>query len=531
MSVISKLRVLAIASALVVGCADPAAPDSTTTNAAALDQLAPADAPASLLVLAPSADAAARAALERTVATLGGRVFATLPPRLVTAYLPAGADPVLADLGVVARFDRATTDGDLPDATVAERRFLEVHASRWFPAEAGDPIVPRARRRLAAETEAPARVRPDVARLADPGGDDQVAVPYASGTIAVAIVLPESTGAIDPSTEDWSEAMIRETYLKVAAALDRLAAADPNADLRFVLELASAPAPGGLDGTVATAYEFGQRAQWGSTTEFLATADVLAPLVGRPVPEAEAWSAAVEYTTALKRRHAADGAFFVIVAANGNYTAGLRAHAYINGPWTVLDTGYGHETFAHEFGHIFGALDEYCPDACVPPTALAGYLGMYNANAQSQPGGSGIDDGRGEGAVAHDLQPAGRGQRLHPRRVGLARQRRRRRDRGPRHRAGQRAAPHRSIASGCASPARSSIARRRGCGRRRTASTASSGSSTRSRRPAVAAAALPGDTRGRQAVDVELGQLPAGTRTVWLRASTRSATSSRGRSR
>jgi subtilisin-like proprotein convertase family protein len=398
MSVISKLRVLAIASALVVGCADPAAPDSTTTNAAALDQLAPADAPASLLVLAPSADAAARAALERTVATLGGRVFATLPPRLVTAYLPAGADPVLADLGVVARFDRATTDGDLPDATVAERRFLEVHASRWFPAEAGEPIVPRARRRLAAETEAPARVRPDVARLADPGGDDQVAVPYASGTIAVAIVLPESTGAIDPSTEDWSEAMIRETYLKVAAALDRLAAADPNADLRFVLELASAPAPGGLDGTVATAYEFGQRAQWGSTTEFLATADVLAPLVGRPVPEAEAWSAAVEYTTALKRRHAADGAFFVIVAANGNYTAGLRAHAYINGPWTVLDTGYGHETFAHEFGHIFGALDEYCPDACVPPTALAGYLGMYNANAQSQPGGTGIDDGRGESA-------------------------------------------------------------------------------------------------------------------------------------
>ena len=35
----------------------------------------------------------------------------------------------------------------------------------------------------------------------------------------------------------------------------------------------------------------------------------------------------------------------------------------------------------HEFGHIFGAHDEYCPDACVPPNALAGYLGMINANA------------------------------------------------------------------------------------------------------------------------------------------------------
>ena len=83
---------------------------------------------------------------------------------------------------------------------------------------------------------------------------------------------------------------------------------------------------------------------------------------------------------------------------NGNGTAGLRAHAFINGPWTVLDTGYGHETFMHEFGHIFGALDEYCPDACNPPTSIAGYLGVYNANAQAQPGAGGIDDGHGEAA-------------------------------------------------------------------------------------------------------------------------------------
>lgn len=395
MSIISKQRALLVAGALVAGCAEQAAPVPTADHAAHLDQLTPSDAPASLLVLGADADAASRLRLERTVEAIGGRVFATLPPRLVTAYLPDGAAPLLADLGVVARFDRATDRADLPDASIAEARFQAVHASRWF-AGGDDDITPRRRLRAPGEGEAPARLRPELARLADPGADDSIAVPFASGTIAVSIVLPESTGAIDPSTEDWTEDMVRETYLKVTAALDRLAAAEPNAGLRFVVHLESAPA-GGLDGTVATGYEFGQRAQWGSSTEFLATADVLAGILGRPVAEGEAWTAAVEYTTALKRRYDADGAFFVIVAANGNYTAGLRAHAYIHGPWTVLDTSYGHETFAHEFGHIFGALDEYCPDACIAPFAVAGYLGMYNANAQAQPGAGGIDDGRGEG--------------------------------------------------------------------------------------------------------------------------------------
>jgi subtilisin-like proprotein convertase family protein len=100
----------------------------------------------------------------------------------------------------------------------------------------------------------------------------------------------------------------------------------------------------------------------------------------------------------LKHRYGADAAYMVIVAANGNFTAGLRAHAYIGGPLAVLDTSYGHETFMHEFGHIFGAYDEYCPDACSAPTSIQGYLGVYNANAYFQEGGPGIDNGKGEGA-------------------------------------------------------------------------------------------------------------------------------------
>lgn len=406
MTVNNTLRALLVVGALVGGCAGEPADVTIATTTSHLDRIVPADRPASLLVLSAAATETAAAAaitrtrLERTLATVGGDVLATLPPRLAIAHVPDGAAPLLADLDVAARFDRAVTAADLGDATLAEERFLAVHAALHFPAdvEPAARLAPRYRARAADEAEGPALVAPTTTRLVGEDPEDTVAVPYASGTIVVSVVLPESNGSIDASTEDWSEALIRETHLKIQAALDRMAASDRNGDVRFVVHHASAPAAGGLPGTVDTAYEFGQRAQWGSSTEFLATADVLGHILGRTLTESETWGAAGEYIAELKRRYQADAAFFVIVAANGNYTAGLRAHAYIHGPWTVLDTGYGHETFAHEFGHIFGALDEYCPDACVPPSAVAGYLGMVNANAQAQAGSTGIDDGHGEAA-------------------------------------------------------------------------------------------------------------------------------------
>lgn len=525
MSIISKISALAIASALLVGCAEEA-PVSTQPGTATtrLDQLGPVDQPASLLVLAPTATAADRDRVERTLAPLGGAVLATLPPRLVVAQVPTGADAVLAHLGVVARFDRATTAADLVAPTIAEERFLAVHAARWFPREVAPTarLAPTVRLRPDGEREGTVTTLPasHAARLAGGDADDTVAVPYAAGTVVVSIVLPESNGSIDASTEDWSEAMVRETYLKITAALDRIAATDRNAGLRYVLHLESAPAAGGLVGTVDTAYEFGQRANWGTeNTEYLATADVLGAILDRPLTEFEVGGAALEYTADLKRRYQADAAFFVIVAANGNGTAGLRAHAFINGPWTVLDSGYGHETFAHEFGHIFGALDEYCPDACLPPTMIAGYLGMYNANAVSQVGGVGIDDGRGEGAASlmQYNQPGavngytrGAWGWLDTDGDGVIEVL----DTAPQSELvatviGQRLRVSGTIVDAPATrvwAAPYSVNRVVGL----DYAFAATGPWLR--------VALPGDTRGRQVVDVELGQVPAGARTVWLRA-------------
>lgn len=528
MSNITRIGTVALAAMLWAACGDeptPAGrPDASGSPITRRDEVGRAQQPASLLVLAPTATAADRTRLETTLAQLGGDLIAALPPRLMIAQVPPGAEAVLADLGVVARFDRATTAADLAAPSVAEERFLAVHAARWFPGDVAvnARLTPTVRLRAGGEREG---VFPARGLLAREGGsdvdpDDAVAVPYASGTIVVSVILPESNGAIDVSTEDWTEAQVRESYLKVTAALDRIAASDPGADLRFVVHYESAPAAGGLDGTVDTVYEFGQRANWGAgNTEFLATADVLGKVLGRELTEWEVFPAALEYTAGLKRRYQADGAFFVIVAANGNGTAGLRAHAYINGPWTVLDSGYGHETFAHEYGHIFGAYDEYCPDACVSPAAVAGYLGIYNANAQAQEGSGGVDDGHGESAPSlmqynqpgaingytrgawgwldtdgdgvievRDTAPAselraevdGRRVRITGRVVDRPQSR-------------VWAAPYsvnRIVALEYAFAADGPWARM----------------------------ALAGDTRGRQDVDVELGEVPAGERTIWLRA-------------
>ncbi len=410
---VNRYSTLSIAAALSfsVACAsgggDDADLSTSTTPPAELDVIGLSQRPASLLVLDASATAATRARLDRALAQLGGAVIATLPPRLVVAQVPDGAEAVLAAHGVVARHDRALADRELPGATLAEDRFVAVYSNRWH--QPSEPIVAR-RQVLAPDAafEASPSMPPPVARFApgephpefDP--EDQVSVPYASGTVVVAVVLPESNGAIDASSEDWNEDAIRATYLKVQAALDTIATSEPNAALRYVLHFESRPAAGGLVGTVDSDYEFGQRAQWGDwVNESLATAHVMARILGHDVDPGNPWAAMQEYQLGLRQQYGADAAFVVLVAANERYTSGLRPHAYIGGPWTTLDSQTGWETFTHEFGHIFGALDEYCPDACVQPTALQGYLGIYNANAHYRDGdleGGGINDGRGEAA-------------------------------------------------------------------------------------------------------------------------------------
>ncbi len=348
------------------------------------------------------------------VEDLGGQVFHVLPPRFIAAQVPAAAKAIFQDHGVEARFSRAVGEEDFDALTDAQRSFLRVFSSRYYsdelppqkriqptfePVENGEPWETEAESERREQADAALKAAAATDSIEDDiEAERSVYVPYAAGTIAVSVWLPESNGAAEPSTEDWTQEQILEVYAKIQSALEAVKRHEPQSGLRFVMHYESAPGRGGLTGTIDHDWEFGKQANWGAgNNENRSKAQILGRLLDREVGESETWFAMKDYVNRVRDMYAADGVFVVIVGANGNGTAGLRAHASINGPSTTLHSLNSWRVFMHEFGHIFGATDEYCPDACRTPTATQGYLSAINANATYKKGsGVGINDGQGE---------------------------------------------------------------------------------------------------------------------------------------
>jgi hypothetical protein len=343
---------------------------------------------------------------------VGGKALHVLPPRLIVAQVPAGADPVLSQSGMANRFDRALLEGEIPKATDAETRFARVFNNRYYPVSVPEgeklmmrhvAVPPGEQWESDAKEESAQRAKSAMEKAAttqsvndDIASESWLYVPYASGTVVVSVWLPESNGVSEPSTEDWTEDQIAEVYQKIQTALEAFARHEPNSKLRFVLHYESAPDSGGLPGTIDHDWEFGKQAQWGEGNEPRSVAALLGKVLQRDVDTGNSWEAYHDYLNGLRASYNADAAFVVMVACNGNWTAGLRAHASLFGPSTTLHSLNDWNVFMHEFGHIFGAGDEYCPDACWSPTSMQGYLGSINANATYQDGGPGINNGRGE---------------------------------------------------------------------------------------------------------------------------------------
>jgi len=405
MSRVSWLRHRFAISALLtcVACADAETSGPTIEkHELELDDMGAPPKGMELLLLATGADSKA---VDRAFDAIGSHVVHRSGKRLlVVENLPAGADSVLRSVGVRQRFARAVSPRELAGLSVDEGRFVRVFSNRYYPEATPreEQIVPtRAVRRADEpfEQSAPETSSTRALKAGDTSAEEQernVFVPYASGRIVVSIILPESNGRSEPSTEDWNEDTILESYTKVQAALEAVSRHEPNSKLDFVQHYASAPASRGLAGTVDLDWEYGKRVAEGANLG-AAYAQIFSGLLGRPVTENEYYEAQREYLNGLRDQYAADGAFIIFVAPNQNFTASFRAYAYFNGPITNLHTAYGYEVFMHEFGHIFGAADEYCPDACNSPSGTAGYLGVVNANAQFRPGSwGGIQGGRGE---------------------------------------------------------------------------------------------------------------------------------------
>ncbi|MGQ9873900.1 MAG: hypothetical protein ACUVSL_01410 [Chloroflexus sp.] len=201
-------------------------------------------------------------------------------------------------------------------------------------------------------------IAPPPATLSFAVGDDQrsphLPSQYLAGRVAVQLILPESTGAIDPSTEDWHTEQINQIVGEAQAALDWWRERLPAARLEFDLSVQVVP----------TRYE---PIRYGLAQEGRWIGDVLAEL---GYISANYFEQAYMALFDLREQRGTDWAtiFFIANSANddGYFADGRFAYAYLNGPFSVITSDGGpyqthwlRSVIAHEFAHLFGALDQY----------------------------------------------------------------------------------------------------------------------------------------------------------------------------
>jgi hypothetical protein len=203
---------------------------------------------------------------------------------------------------------------------------------------------------------------------------------YMAGAVAVGIVLVESDGSLDPSTEDWSPAEKQQVYDEIAAGLDWWASREPRAHLSFVYDdHFSDPLPVGLE---PINHPHTDQERW------------VADAMGKLGYDAPGYIGRVrDYANDLRVTYKTDWAFAIFVVDSSNdgdqsFSDDWFAYAYLGGPFLVMtlgNGGYGLDNMeavtAHETGHIFYALDQY-RDAQVSCTARSGYLGIETQNSE-----------------------------------------------------------------------------------------------------------------------------------------------------
>jgi len=207
------------------------------------------------------------------------------------------------------------------------------------------------------------------------------------GDIGVTVVLLESDGSIDSQTEDWTGGEIAAVRAEIEEGLawwettfHSYPTVSPLHDLAFHIDFTYA------DNPVQTGYEPISHPQ---SHESLWINDFL-DLVGYNTPSS-IWTDLEHWNDDQRIANDTHWAYTVFVVdssadANGMFTDGYFAYAYLGGPFTVMtydNNGWGignmGQVLAHETGHIFWALDEYPGSGSY--TEHSGYYNTQNLNA------------------------------------------------------------------------------------------------------------------------------------------------------
>ncbi len=204
---------------------------------------------------------------------------------------------------------------------------------------------------------------------------------YMLGDVSIGIILPESTGAIDPQTETWTSTEQSNLVSEIQAAMNWWSLREPNARLTFRYHQHL---------SVPTGYEPINHPQ---SDEGLWISQVMGSL---GYSDIDYFERVYSYLNAIRNADGTDWAVAIFVVdssndADGLFTDGYFAYAYLGGPFIVMtykNDGYTIANMdavtAHELGHSFWALDEYssAPTSC---TETTGYLNVQNQNYDGTP--------------------------------------------------------------------------------------------------------------------------------------------------
>jgi len=212
---------------------------------------------------------------------------------------------------------------------------------------------------------------------------DQTAM-FMVGKISVSMIFLESNGAIDPSTEDWSNARIADYTNRIKAGLEWLKSQQPQANINWVYHSQK----------IQTSYEPISRPQ--DTGEPLWINEAMDTL---GIPAGEYHQRVTTYNNNLRVADKTHWAYTIFIVDSYNDWDGMFANNvadYMAGPYIVMTydnggwgVGWTDEAAAHETAHGFGAEDEYhiqgteyC--ACLGPNGEKfGFLQVPNSNCVS----------------------------------------------------------------------------------------------------------------------------------------------------
>ncbi len=347
-----------------------------------------ADAQVQAFVLLAAEDDPQHLALVQTfVKGQGGHTLHTFPDQAVIAQLPASSLQTLAALPGVAAVSAQAIDPSAVDRYGPQARRL---AGVWNSLVAARPSASAASLQTPVYPDAPhdALTAPDWPSLGVMSAATDSSVKpgyyqtseYMAGSVAVGIVLVESDGSIDPSTEDWTSDQKHLVFSKIVAALDWWAELEPRAHLSFVYDdHFTVPLPTGVEPIMRP---YSDERYW--------IAEAMGDL---GYHTGSYFSRVRNYNDALRTRYHTNWAFTIFMVnsthdSDGSFSDGYFAYAYVGGPFMVMtysNGGYGPGNMdavaAHETGHIFNALDQYAAagQSCA---SYSGYLAVQNQNSR-----------------------------------------------------------------------------------------------------------------------------------------------------